>query len=237
MKTLVDCLQLEPGVISLVGSGGKTSLLHLLAEQLPAKKILLSTTTKMGYPDPGGYDHFYQADFEGLGQAEGITMAGLVTEHDGRKKISQPQGTAFSQSFSRFEYVLLEADGSKRLPLKGWADFEPVILPETTTTIGLLPLAVLGQSITAETVYRLPLFLQQTETQLGEPITLSVLQQVIESSTGLFKNAKGKKILLLNQVESPQMWEAARTLAGKLTKTTVDQIVAGSIQQNKGVIL
>lgn len=237
MKTLVDCLNLKKGVVSVIGSGGKTSLLQLLARQLPAEKILLSTTTKMGYPLKNSYDQFYQRDFSQLGQAPGVTIAGVVSEHDGRKKITQPLDAAFRDHFPCFDYVFLEADGSKQLPLKGWADFEPVILPETTTTIGIIPLSVLGHMIGPTTVHRLPLFSNLTGATTGDVITPVILQTVIEAAAGLFQKAQGHKILLLNQVETTSAWLAAQTLAQQVDKSVVDQIVAGSTRQNKGVIL
>ena len=77
-----------------------------------------------------------------------------------------PAMTSFQTLFQHFTKVFLEADGSKQRPLKGWSSYEPVILKETTTTIGVLPISVIGQKIDETTIHRLPLFLELTDAQL-----------------------------------------------------------------------
>ena len=49
-------------VISIVGAGGKTSLMYALGKELRNKKVLLSTTTKILPP------RFDEVDFYGIGQ-------------------------------------------------------------------------------------------------------------------------------------------------------------------------
>ena len=52
-QSLIDTLQLKnKGIISLIGAGGKTSLMFQLAKQLSkSKKILTTTTTKIFMPE------------------------------------------------------------------------------------------------------------------------------------------------------------------------------------------
>ena len=61
-----------------------------------------------------------------------------------------------------------------------------MILKETTTTIGVLPISVIGQKIDETTIHRLPL-LELTDAQLQEPITETLLAQLIDHPKGLFK--------------------------------------------------
>ncbi|MCD4678214.1 MAG: hypothetical protein K8S18_19810, partial [Desulfobacula sp.] len=54
-NTLIDNLQLNRrGVISLIGAGGKTSLMFCLAKELEnsGKTVLTTTTTKIFMPTP-----------------------------------------------------------------------------------------------------------------------------------------------------------------------------------------
>jgi len=52
-----DALGLMPGdVVSIVGSGGKTSLLWRLAEENRGRRVLVSTTTKMWFPPTEAFD-------------------------------------------------------------------------------------------------------------------------------------------------------------------------------------
>ena len=55
--------------------------------------------------------------------------------------------------------VIIEADGSKRKALKGWAQYEPVIVSGTDITIGLLSLETIGAKINSENIHRLDKFI------------------------------------------------------------------------------
>ncbi len=53
--SLIDILKLKSqGVISIIGAGGKTSLMFSLAKELSksGKKVLTTTTTKIFMPTP-----------------------------------------------------------------------------------------------------------------------------------------------------------------------------------------
>ena len=65
------------------------------------------------------------------------------------------------------DVLLIEADGSKCKPLKGWAEFEPVVLKETTMTIGVITVNELGRVISDENVQRMSLFENLPEGRQG----------------------------------------------------------------------
>ena len=75
--------------------------------------------------------------------------------------------------------------------MKGWSSYEPVILKETTTTIGV-PISVIGQKIDETTIHRLPL-LELTDAQLQEPITETLLAQLIAHQKDCLKRAKANE--------------------------------------------
>ncbi|NRR74941.1 hypothetical protein HRD57_02125 [Tetragenococcus halophilus] len=70
--------------------------------------------------------------------------------------------------------VFLEADGAKQRPLKAWADFEPVIVSETTTTIGIIPLCVLGQRTDETIIHRLPYYLKLVSVKKIHPLLYNI---------------------------------------------------------------
>ena len=121
--------------------------------------------------------------------------AEYLRNHFSRNRCQQPNKTndacndLVSNIVSALHESFLEADGSKQRPLKGWSSYEPVILKETTTTIGVLPISVIGQKIDETTIHRLPL-LELTDAQLQEPITETLLAQLIAHPKGLFKEPR-----------------------------------------------
>ena len=118
-------------ILAFVGSGGKTTLLKKMAAQYRSegKSVLITTTTRM----------FSEADTLLMDDADeiihalrenGLAMAGIP---DGAK-IKALSKETFDLAASHADVVLVEADGSKMLPLKYPNATEPVI-PENTDEI------------------------------------------------------------------------------------------------------
>lgn len=59
---------------------------------------------------------------------------------------------------SNYYATLVEADGSKRLRLKGWRSFEPVIPPETTKTILVQDISYLDKKLNADDIFNSDIF-------------------------------------------------------------------------------
>ena len=121
---LAEALGVGPGVTSVIGSGGKTSLLAALARELPGTVVLTTTTHILpfeGVPlatstDPG-------AVAEALA-ASRVVCVGSRAEKNG-KLVAPKLGIDALASLA--DHVLVEADGARRLPLKAHAAWEPVI--------------------------------------------------------------------------------------------------------------
>ena len=69
-----------------------------------------------------------------------------------------------------FDFILVEADGAKRKPIKAPADYEPVIPSSTTLVIGVIGLDALGKAIDEETIHRCELFCSLTGKKAGNTI-------------------------------------------------------------------
>jgi probable selenium-dependent hydroxylase accessory protein YqeC len=232
---------LGPQVTTLVGCGGKTATLWKLAQSTRAHKTLVTTTTHIAAPPQAEnrYDHFIAQDTAFSPPATGVTLAGvtLVGGARGRSLKSLPLAQ-LEQLIPHYEYVYIEGDGSRTLPLKAWERWEPVVTQSTGVTVGILPLWPLGMPINETIVHRLPLFLTLTGAEAGEPLRLEHLAALIAGSKtqgGLFSAARGKKILFLNQVEDPAALARARALIPILPqnlKDSLHSIIAGSAQRN-----
>ena len=132
--TLARLLDIRPGVTAVIGSGGKTTLLRMLGEELAEAggRVLLCTTTKI-LPFPGLPCACDRAELDDLA-ASRLLCAGMPLENG---KLTVPE-IPVAELAARFDYVLVEADGSARLPLKAHASHEPVIPPEANQTICLV---------------------------------------------------------------------------------------------------
>ena len=139
--TLTELLNIRPGVTAVIGSGGKTTLLRTLGTELAevGGRVLLCTTTKI-LPFPGLPCACDRAELDDLA-ASRLLCAGMPLENG---KLTVPE-IPMAELAARFDYVLVEADGSARLPLKAHASHEPVIPPEAGQTICVFGLSALGR--------------------------------------------------------------------------------------------
>ena len=199
-------------IVGIVGCGGKSSFIELLAGSFQTKKVLVSTTTKM-FPLKDQrvmqcqnlqqcLDHKAQA---------GIQSFGIMNTETGKLE-ALPQETLHGLIAS-YDLVLLEADGSKNLPCKGWLDYEPVVPEYCTHTVGILTMKALGSAATEANVLRLPEFLSLTGLSEGSTITTQALEAMVCAPQGMFKNSVGRLSIIVNQVEDE---ETARIAQGFL---------------------
>lgn len=123
-------------VIAFVGAGGKTTSMFRLAEELVSygKKVIVTTTTHMFLPEK--FAVLEESGDKILGMLEDNLMAvvGIPCEHG---KIKGVSSAFFHWMREQADFLLVEADGSKRLPLKIPNYMEPVI-PENTDRVVIL---------------------------------------------------------------------------------------------------
>ena len=189
--------------ISVVGAGGKTTLIYRLAEELKEKglRVLITTTTKMYVPEkrfiPWSCDIGAEAStakqenaakieekIKRQLQEEGIAVTGKLL-NDGEKftGISEELRTLLP---SLCDVLLVEADGSRRKPVKVPADHEPVLFPVSDLVIGVLGMNSVGQHI-LEAAHRPEDVAAFLNTSVEHRITEEDLETIAESPLGLKK--------------------------------------------------
>ncbi|MCT4606080.1 MAG: selenium cofactor biosynthesis protein YqeC [Marinisporobacter sp.] len=229
----------EKDIVSIVGAGGKTSLLFYLGKKLKQNhKVLLTTTTKIYIPQKHQYDFMCIDENEFLKVSKknqkGIYVYG--TKVNGENKLTGLKEEQLKRIRNHFDYIFIEADGAKEKQIKGWSETEPVVYGKTKKTIGVLDIQALGLKVSEKNVHRSELFCKMTELREGDPITLEALLKVIVHPKGLFKNAKGEKILLINKGDDLYHLDKAEQLKNEINKFYAklsDKIIIGSIKNNK----
>lgn len=221
MNRILEDLTLHPGEpCAITGSGGKTTLLWYLAgiarRHAP---VLVSVTAHMFPPAPGVVDqlclnpdawdpvsltagqiHLVARGLNDRGKLQGITEADVA-------RLNQPGA-----------YFLMEADGSRGLPLKMWHDHEPPVPSGARVTLGVLPIRLLGEPVSPENVYNWPDFSRVTGLAEGDLMTEEAFRRIVFHPQGLFKNSTGRRIVILNQCDSDQWLEQAQKLSLSLSR-------------------
>ncbi len=237
-----------PQVITLIGGGGKTSLLELWARCLKENgfSVVATTTTKLCCDEsPAG---FAWATAESLPAAKAwlqksIHSTEIITLIGGhlpaeRKAFGIPADWIDQLSLDFPDIIfLVEGDGSAGHSLKGHLAHEPVIPASTSLLIPVVGLDVLGQPLNSEQVHRPEVFCEITGAQLGTPIEVSTVLAALLNENGYLRQAPGNAAVLpwLNKLETFHLQKAGLQLSQQLLAARHPQIrsvVAGSVHQN-----
>ena len=113
-------------------------------------------------------------------------------------KLSAP-AESLDQLAQRFDYVLAEADGSKRLPLKAHAAWEPVIPAATANVVWVVGASGLGKPV-AKVVHRPELFCERCGCEPTDAATPERVAMVLNAELQML-NLNNARIML-NQVDT-----------------------------------
>lgn len=204
-------------VLSVVGGGGKTSLIFRIMEELTAvgKKVLITTTTHMAYePDrPFAEDGDMISIKQNLEEC-GYTIAASLDRE--KRKIGALSEEKLKEIKVLADVMLIEADGAKRYPLKVPASWEPVIWKPTNLVIAAAGSDAVGESI-AKICHR-P---EQVADFLGkgteEKVTEDDIVRIAASTEALRKCVDGREYrVLLNKADIPGKSQVAERIADRL---------------------
>lgn len=198
-KNLDEILKIKKNdVISITGSGGKTSLMFYLANILKKKgSVLITTSTKIKVPEKGqvdelflSFDAYEKKDFKNKIVAIGQKL-------DGVNKLKSIGENNLKTIKKDFDYIIIEADGCRNLPLKFWKEYEPVIYDFSKKVIGIFSIKVYGKEISSDFIYNFDEFRENVKNDFVDE---EVFEKLIKS--GIFGDFCGEKFIFFNQADS-----------------------------------
>lgn len=190
---------------SIVGAGGKTTLMFKLANELKDKgKVLVTTTTKIYKPNENEVDYLSigKEEYEFIKNNKDYGIYAYGEDINKEHKLIGIEPNLVDDLKNTFDYILIEADGSKRKDLKAWNENEPIICSVNNKYIGVLSLNTIDIEINNNNIHRVEEFLTLTNSNIGEKVSLDILIEIIFNKKGLFKSSVGENILFLNKVEN-----------------------------------
>ena len=225
------------GLVAIVGGGGKSSLMFALADALPGR-VVMTTTTRIfasqmeladevvALSDPG-----WEARLEAAGShASNLLVVGHV---EGDRAVGvPPELPAQWLSRAAVDWVVIEADGSRMLPVKAPAEHEPVVPVEADLLVAVAGIDALDHSI-ADIAHRPGRVAAVAGLALTDHLTPEALARVLAAPEGGLKNlpAGARAALLLNKVETPAQREAARRVAqAALEMPQVERVAIGALR-------
>lgn len=214
MMDISALLGVERGVTALIGGGGKTTLMYTLAEELRHRgTVVVTTSTHIQRPEQ--YPVLTAADDVAAALAEHGTVCVVSESPEG--KLCAP-ALSFEALAALADFVLVEADGSKRLPLKAHAPHEPVIPVNARRIIYVVGADGFGRPIrqVCHRPERYAALCGASENDIVTPMLEAVVLHAEGYDTGW---------VYINKVETPEDWRNAEALAALLP----GKVIAGSL--------
>ena len=138
-------------LISVIGSGGKTTFLRYLSSRLPGTVILTTSTHIWPFPDIPLIDTA-SADREQILSAVRSALARsrvvCLGKSEPSGKLADPSSEiSFEDLLPEADHILVEADGAAGRPLKAHRPWEPVIPACSGLTVCLVGVSGLGRPV------------------------------------------------------------------------------------------
>lgn len=202
--------------IAVIGAGGKTTAVRSLAHRLSGFSVLWTTTTHI-YPAAPEDCRLLLAAPTAKALTAALGLPGVVCAGvPAGEKFSALDPDVWAAACGAADYIICEADGAHRLPLKLHRADEPVVPVETTHCLVVVGLSALGRPV-GEVVHRYalhPAWAAAPETPVGVA-ELCLCAQEATARCGMDK----KNIrLLFNQAEDERRREAGRQAAAALAR-------------------
>ena len=215
---LAEALGVQPGMTAIVGGGGKTTTMMRLARELSRQHTcIVGTTTHIMPPDcPILLD---PSEGELRAALKKMPLLCVGTRAEQGKLGAVPSGL-LAKLCEFAEYVILEADGSKGLPLKAPAGHEPVLPENTGLVIALAGMDGAYQPI--HTVCHRPkLYAELLGTKEDHIVSPAEIVKVLSHPNGQRKNVTSAFTAVLNKADSPERFRAARGAAAAFPGTAI----------------
>ena len=238
----------EEHIITLVGAGGKTSLMFALARAFRdrGEKVITTTTTRIRVPTRQQSKNLVlldNADDYKSQVEKDLTRTGHVTLAEKRLPENKVQGIdsrVLEDIFtaSSADRMIVEADGARGMSLKAPGKHEPVVPAATDLFIAMTGLDCIGQPLTDDHVFRPQLVASLTGQKSGSTITTETIARLIVHPKGMCKGCphNSRIVIFLNKADNFLALKKARkiikSVQGRERQTSFNWVVGSLINPN-----
>ncbi len=246
--TLKAALQIKKKeLISLVGGGGKTTLMFALGRELAGwgKGIILTTTTKIWKPS-SFLPHLFLSDqwvdlkkaaLKNLFSFPFIILAQKELTN-GKLQGLNPEWVDELFLLDEVSWIIVEADGAAGRSLKAPKQGEPVIPQKTTLLIPVVGIDILNVPLEEEYVFRAQIASRilgvREGSVLNPPMIGKLLLEIVKDCP-----SHSRFIPFINKVDVEAGVEKARKLAQTweiYNKKKVSKVILGQAQKDPPVV-
>ncbi len=211
MGTAFPFLKEKNHVVSIIGGGGKTTLLYEMAGFCVKndQKVLVTTSTHIYRPPKEWHDQSLEAVERKFRTGRAAIIGSACRDPE---KLSMPETELFEEARKKADLTLIEADGARHLPCKAPAEHEPALLSSSDLVIGVTGLSALGQPL-GKGCFRAERAAELLGCTMEHHITEEDLARLIASEQGQQKDLKGRTFYaVLHQYEEKNTGRPQRNL-------------------------
>jgi probable selenium-dependent hydroxylase accessory protein YqeC len=225
-------------VTAFVGAGGKSSAILAIADELseagmtvlvvPTTKLLVSEAEKIGpLVTSEDVDELRAKAEETLsGGASGVVVgSGLLSKN----RVGGVEPGAVSSLASVADVVLVEADGSRRRPIKGTAGHEPVLPDAATLVVAVGNIGAFGMPVDEEHVHRPELFSKLTGIGPGQSITARAFARALAEGSLAEIPDGARPAVLITGVHPGKSMADASVVTRELWRLGIKKVVLSSL--------
>lgn len=223
-------------IVAFVGAGGKSSAILQAADELAEAgvKVLVAPTTKMFVSEAKRVgpvltsedrDELRSEAVEVLSREEAVVVGSAILSKERVGGVDPAWVPALAPENG---VTLVEADGSRRRPLKGTAAHEPLLPEGATLAVAVGGIRALGEPVDEQHVHRPELFSEITGVGPGHTIDANAFAQALLAG---LRTVPGdtRRAALLTGVGPGRSMSAASTIAYALWRGGVRKVVLSSL--------
>ena len=242
-----NALNIEKGdVITLVGAGGKTSILKILANEIKENVIITATTHIQSLAD--------FAENKIISKKFGQISANIVKIRkesnykifitskivkeleNGENKLKGIRPDWVDRIHSEFsnEIIVVEGDGAAMKSIKAPANYEPVVPKSCSKLITVLGMKDFGKNISYKTCHRVEKIKKLTSSSIiDKELIIKLLTE--KKAYGYYKNKVNDYIVVLNQLGSCD-FKIALEIGKKLREKGIKKVILADTNENNPII-
>ncbi len=225
-------------VATFAGAGGKSSAILAIADELleagktvlavPTTKMLVNEAEKIGpLVTSEDADELRAKAKEALsGGASGVVVgSGLLSKN----RVGGVEPAVVSSLAPLADVVLVEADGSRRRPIKGTAEYEPALPDAATLVVAVANIGAFGVPVDEEHVHRPELFSKLTGIGSGQSITAGAFARALAEGSLASAPERARTAALITGVRPGKSMADAAVVTRELWRLGIKKVVLSSL--------
>ena len=224
-------------VVAFAGAGGKSGAILAISDGLvrAGMKVLVAPTTKMSLGEADGIGPLVTSEdkHELRAKAESaLSEAPAVVAGSGmlsKKRVSGIDPGWVGDLAGLADVVLVEADGSRRRPIKGTADHEPALPDAATLVVAVGNVQALGTPVDEEHVHRPEVFSNLTGVGPDQSITSRAFAVALSQGSLARVPQTARTAALITGVEPGRSMSDASVITRELWRLGTKNVVLTSL--------